>query len=604
MFSVFVLTLILVSAMLALLPWSMLKRLSPPSPEVPGLNATASVAYPAETPSTTVVPTVRALATTPAPYGEMARVLNDRRLTYEPNWYAPEVQAFLERQPGPLKTTELAVGDRTHSFAEVLVSQTSLYSLNPKVVLTLLELQSRAVSDLNADLQWLAGYRSDTDQLAGIQPQLAKLVRELHRAQRDFPQRAALTFIDGSASPAPSSLTLAEYALSRALAPTVRPDELALLLGDGPGSFLATYTRLFDDPRLPPSNLPPPAAPFMVRPTGRPVPIESFFDHDAPFLQENGALTSYWNQVDADIAYDGHDGWDYAMQAPATVQSAAPGTVVFAGNSDDGCGIARAVIVDHDNGYRSLYWHLSSVEVTTGQLVRGGDVVGIVGATGCVVGEHLHFQAQYLGRDTDPYGWCGSGTDPWAAHPAGGVSSWLWADRPSPCADAPKDAVLIDAGTPGFLADKQSWSTVAPGYGGTAMVARSRLGSDAERPWVLRDAVPPAVAIWQPQLPRSGRYRVLAYIPPTMRSPDGLNEAVPYRWSSTARQLLVRYLVRHNDGISEVSVDQGLLANDWADLGVYSFDPASRPYVALSALANQPDFGVRADALLWLPQSD
>jgi murein DD-endopeptidase MepM/ murein hydrolase activator NlpD len=227
-----------------------------------------------------------------------------------------------------------------------------------------------------------------------------------------------------------------------------------------------------------------------------------------------------------------------------------------------------------------------------------------VGATGCVVGEHLHFQAQYLGRDTDPYGWCGSGIDPWAAHPAGGVSSWLWADRPSPCADAPKDGVLIDADTPGFSADKQSWSTVTPGYGGTAMVARSRLGSDAERPWVLRDSVPPAVAIWQPQLPRSGRYRVLAYIPPTMRSPDGLNEAVPYRWSSTARQLLVRYLVRHNDGISEVSVDQGLLANDWADLGVYSFDPASRPYVALSALANQPDFGVRVDALLWLPQSD
>ena len=44
---------------------------------------------------------------------------------------------------------------------------------------------------------------------------------------------------------------------------------------------------------------------------------------------------------------------------------------------------------------------------------------------------------QYLGRNIDPYGWCSGEPDPWALHPAGAPSAWLWVDRPSPCGPSP-----------------------------------------------------------------------------------------------------------------------------------------------------------------------
>lgn len=149
-------------------------------------------------------------------------------------------------------------------------------------------------------------------------------------------------------------------------------------------------------------------------------PVSSFFDHDTPFLQKNGSLLTYWGRAETDLtfAYDGHTGWDYAMQPPDKILAAAAGVVVFAGNSDDGCGSpARAVIVDHGNGYRTLYWHLASIAVTIGQAVARGDALGVAGESGCAFGPHLHFQVQYLGRDVDPYGWCGAEPDPGRALP-------------------------------------------------------------------------------------------------------------------------------------------------------------------------------------------
>jgi murein DD-endopeptidase MepM/ murein hydrolase activator NlpD len=474
--------------------------------------------------------------------------------------------------------------------------------VNPKVVLAILELQSGAVSGATPEaLRFAAGYRGEEGRLAGLNAQLLWLIRTLHHAQRDYPTYPYLTYEDGASEPPPEGLSMAEYAIARALAPTVSPARLGPLLGDGPGSFLSVYTRLFEDPRPAQPNLPPPAQPFLVRPTERPFPIASFFDHDAPFLQRNGSLATYWGVEDGDVAYDGHDGWDYAMAAPDLVLAAAAGTVVFAGNSDDGCGTpARAVILDHNNGYRTLYWHLYEVYVETGQAVRAGDQLGMVGATGCAQGQHLHLQTQYLGRDSDPFGWCGAQADPWAAHPAGNISTWLWADRPSPCEALPPGALAVDNGAPGFSSVGDTWQTATPGYGGSTLYAPSRLGADESRPWELRSPSLPPVALWQPELP-PGRYRVLAFIPFVAQGAETLPSFAPFRWSSTAHSQDVRYLVAHAGGQSEVVVDQSLYSNDWADLGTYEFDADTRSYVALSSLAELRDYGVWADAIVWLP---
>src|SRR4051812_13113897 len=64
-----------------------------------------------------------------------ASFFDDRRLTYEPGFYAPQIQALLDTQAGPLKTIVFQIGDQRHSFAEALSGQTSYYSVNPKVIL-------------------------------------------------------------------------------------------------------------------------------------------------------------------------------------------------------------------------------------------------------------------------------------------------------------------------------------------------------------------------------------------------------------------------------------------------------------------------------------
>jgi len=90
-------------------------------------------------------------------------------------------------------------------------------------------------------------------------------------------------------------------------------------------------------------------------------------------------------------------------------------------------------------GYESLYAHLSQVQVETGQWIKAGAVIGRSGNTGCSTGPHLHFEILRLtqtnsGQPTpvDPYGWRGSGTDPWADHPEGARSEVLWRPGQAP----------------------------------------------------------------------------------------------------------------------------------------------------------------------------
>jgi hypothetical protein len=158
---------------------------------------------------------------------------------------------------------------------------------------------------------------------------------------------------------------------------------------------------------------------------------------------------------------------------------------------------------------------------------------------------------------------------------------------PDPCGAPPPDAVVVDNTSPGFAAQGQ-WQRSALGYGGGALFTATRWTNSARLPWEMRRLVDtPAVAIWQPDLPRSDRYRVLAYIPYVLNGMD----------DSRA----IRYRVRHSEGEAAVVVNAESTANAWADLGTYYFDPAQQPRVSLSALAGDEARGLWADAVLWLP---
>ena len=100
---------------------------------------------------------------------------------------------------------------------------------------------------------------------------------------------------------------------------------------------------------------------------------------------------------------------------------------------------------------------------------------------------------------------------------------------------------------------------------------------------------PPAVAAWRPELPRAGRYRVLAYLPYAL---NGLDES---------REL--RYLIRHAGGESLATADAEEGRNWWADLGVYELVPGEA-LVSTSTLAGDDRRGVWADAVAFVPVAD
>lgn len=564
------------------------------APEQP--TPTVDASRPSPTPTSVLQPTTPPIASEPTaeqpnetPVVQLASFFDDRRFTYEPNFYAPEVQAFLDSQPGTLKNLAFVVGERRHSFAEVLIGQTSYYSINPKVILALIEAQSGAVTSPNpsADqIGWAVGYRGENGNRRGLTSQVRWAVRQLLLAKLAYPNYEPLTFADNSSVPATPGMSLSEYSIARVLAPTTTPDRLPALMS----RFLDTYTRLFGDPRVPPTDWPAPAEPFLYWPLEKPAQVTSFFDHGGPFLTrifQNGVVT-YWGrrEVDLAIAYNGHDGWDYAVAPPDMILAAADGQVVFAGNADDGCA-TRSVVIDHGNGYRTLYWHLHRIDVAIGDTVARGQPIGMAGSSGCATGPHLHFGVQYLGRNVDPYGWCSPDADPWAVHGAGAESRWLWADRPSPCGELPSDVILVDTDSPDFFHEGEGWQAIPIGYGGEALFVPSTAGVEALFPWELRPLTAPAVAVWKPTLPAAGLYRVLAYVPYALSGLDDARE--------------VRYHIRYSGGEAEIEIDAQLHANDWVDLGTYQFDPADQPTVSTSNLVEASERSVWADALIWVP---
>lgn len=92
-----------------------------------------------------------------------------------------------------------------------------------------------------------------------------------------------------------------------------------------------------------------------------------------------------------------HYGIDIGGSIGDPVSTVDNGVVVYAGWNDWGYG--NMIVVDHGEGWQSLYAHLSTVEVTCGQEVYSGDRIGTVGDTGLADGPHLHFELR-----NDEYG--------------------------------------------------------------------------------------------------------------------------------------------------------------------------------------------------------
>ena len=95
-----------------------------------------------------------------------------------------------------------------------------------------------------------------------------------------------------------------------------------------------------------------------------------------------------------------HSGIDFPAPMGTPVYSARSGQVVWAGWRDGGWGFL--VTVAHGRGERTMYAHLSRIDVRVGVWVARGVRVGLVGASGHATGPHLHFEVRVRGAAADP----------------------------------------------------------------------------------------------------------------------------------------------------------------------------------------------------------
>ena len=110
--------------------------------------------------------------------------------------------------------------------------------------------------------------------------------------------------------------------------------------------------------------------------------------------------SAYGNRMDPITGQPAwHAGVDFAGSQGSDVLAVASGVVVFADRRD---GYGKLVEINHGNGVSTRYGHHDKLLVKAGEIVKKGDVIGLMGSSGRSTGPHVHFEVLRNGRTIDP----------------------------------------------------------------------------------------------------------------------------------------------------------------------------------------------------------
>jgi hypothetical protein len=297
--------------------------------------------------------------------------------------------------------------------------------------------------------------------------------------------------------------------------------------------------------------------------------LTSFFDHYYPnYSTTNGVVIYDGENVDScsPHCYQGHPGYDWSMTEGTPIHATSSG-IVETTRFNLTTGYGNYIVINHPDGFRTLYAHLRAntpFNVSVGDVVGQGDIVGWSGNTGNSTGAHLHFGV-YRGpfssdeiNVTDPFGWRGDYPDPLLGFGSGHTASCLWRssdDDPISCADT----IIEDAGAFGFTITG-TWSTSEIGNGYHMFVRSTTTGNDN--------------ATWCFPTYYYGRYKFYAWIPRENATSQSANYGI---WTSS--------------GWQTVTINQNLYSNVWVPLGDFYLDLSSNPSyncVILNANTGEP----------------
>ncbi|MBO5544334.1 MAG: peptidoglycan DD-metalloendopeptidase family protein [Oscillospiraceae bacterium] len=217
-------------------------------------------------------------------------------------------------------------------------------------------------------------------QITETQKQLDELEKELDQAKEDY--EAAVAAEESAAQEVATMIANyeAQQAQARAAAAAAAAAQQAQTGGGDDGSSASSYVGLNPGAASGTGSLIWPV-PCSTRVTSR------FGNRSDPFTGE----TRYHSGIDID-GY-GNDG--------GAIIAADGGTVITATYSD---GYGNYIIIDHGNGYQTLYAHMSGLAVGQGSSVSQGQTIGYLGATGRATGTHCHFEVFVNGSRVDPAG--------------------------------------------------------------------------------------------------------------------------------------------------------------------------------------------------------
>ncbi len=118
-----------------------------------------------------------------------------------------------------------------------------------------------------------------------------------------------------------------------------------------------------------------------------------------------GTGTFIWpapnKMVSGNDYWSGHLAIDIGAGMGQYIYASDGGVVVYAGAISGGYG--NMVMIDHGNGYQTLYAHLSGINTRCGASVSQGTVIGLAGSSGNSTGAHLHFEVRYMGGFVNPW---------------------------------------------------------------------------------------------------------------------------------------------------------------------------------------------------------
>ncbi|MGL4883360.1 MAG: M23 family metallopeptidase [Waterburya sp.] len=130
----------------------------------------------------------------------------------------------------------------------------------------------------------------------------------------------------------------------------------------------------------------------------------SFIRPNAAQVSTGFGVRRYYNGVFADDYY--HKGVDYAGATGSPVVAPAAGQVRLVGRENEGFHVHGNVVgIDHGQGVLSIFMHLQDINVVEGAMVKAGQQIGTVGATGASTGPHLHWGLYVNEVSVDPVPW-------------------------------------------------------------------------------------------------------------------------------------------------------------------------------------------------------